>query len=106
VGRHFRLSAKAKVIVGRDEAENNRLLKLLGEDDLCLQVLDFPGPVTLLQGEHSPENVAQAAALAARYSDAKNSPQVKVAYNGSHKQESQLVITSPMKDELLQQVRI
>jgi tRNA U34 2-thiouridine synthase MnmA/TrmU len=106
VGRHFRLSDKAKVIVGRDEAENKRLLKLPRADDLCLRVLDFPGPLTLLQGEQSPENVAQAAALAARYSDAKASPHVKVAYNRICEQEQRVLITSPMNDETLQRVRI
>lgn len=106
VGRHFRLSDKAKVIVGRDEAENNRLLKLVCDDDLCLRVLDFPGPLTLLQGECSPQNVEQAAALTARYSDAKENRQVKVAYNRSVEDDSQVLTTSPMNDELLQQVRI
>src|SRR3989338_5610513 len=33
VGRHFRISTKVKLIVGRDELENERLINLSKEDD-------------------------------------------------------------------------
>jgi tRNA-specific 2-thiouridylase len=106
VGRHFRLSPTAKVIVGRDDAENQRLLSLLRADDLMLRVLDFPGPLSLLQGVASPENVAQAASLTVRYSDAKQTKQVKVAYNRSDETDPQILITNPISDIMLKQVRI
>jgi tRNA-specific 2-thiouridylase len=106
LGRHFRLSKNSKVIVGRDEKENQRLLKLQHKDDLWLQVLDFPGPVALLQGEQIPETVNQAAALAVRYSDAKAKAKVRVAYNREDEAPSRFLVADPMNDELLCRVRI
>jgi tRNA U34 2-thiouridine synthase MnmA/TrmU len=106
LGRHFRLSHKAKAIVGRDEQENKRLVNLHRADDLCLWTLDYPGPVTLLQGEQNPETLAQAAALVARYSDANGSHDIRVAYSRSYGEKSPFLTTSAMNDEMLQQMRI
>ncbi len=106
VGRHFRISDNTKVIVGRDEAENKRLLNMQKAEDTCLQIVDAPGPVTLLQGERHPENLAKAACLAARYSDAKLSPSVKVAYRANGADEPVILDVVPMRDEHLQQLRI
>ena len=51
VGRHFRLSAKTKVAVGRNEAENRRLQHLARCGDSLFEVQGCGSPVTLLRGE-------------------------------------------------------
>ncbi|MCW4020165.1 MAG: 7-cyano-7-deazaguanine synthase [Candidatus Bathyarchaeota archaeon] len=80
VGRHFRVD-KAKVIVGRNEEENMRLLSTAKEHDLpCMEVIDYVGPVTLLVGEVDRETVKKAAAITARYSDAPRRIVAKVRY--------------------------
>jgi tRNA-specific 2-thiouridylase len=69
IGRHFRFS-NAKIIVGRDEAENNKLLALRKDEELYFEVPDFGSPVTLLQGAPSNRTAIEtAAALTLRYSD-------------------------------------
>ncbi len=69
VGRHFRLSDHHKVIVGRDEGENFRLLEYARPEDVILQLKDFLGPLAILQGKDpSPETIEQAAFLVKRYS--------------------------------------
>jgi tRNA U34 2-thiouridine synthase MnmA/TrmU len=69
IGRHFRLG-NAKIIVGRDEAENNRLLALRKDEELCFEVPDCGSPVTLLQGASGSRTAIEtAAALTLRYSD-------------------------------------
>ena len=67
VGRHFRIDPKTKAIVGRNEKDNEKLFTLSHDDDLLLDVPDVPGPLTLLRGNGSDENVSTAAALTVLY---------------------------------------
>jgi hypothetical protein len=69
VGRHFRITADAKIVVGRNQKENEVIRFLAGEEDLVLSAVAVPGPVVLLSGEHSARVIQSAAALAAAYSD-------------------------------------
>lgn len=71
LGRHFRLSAECKIIIGRDKAENERLLELAGDKIIYLSVEDYAGPVTLITGNPNRDIIETAASLCARYSDAK-----------------------------------
>ena len=59
-----------RLVVGRDLADNTRLLELTGERDLLFKTRDFPGPVALgrFSGrEWSAEAVRSAAAFTASY---------------------------------------
>ena len=51
IGRHFRLSDKTKLIVGRNKQENERLAGLPLARDLLLTPVSFVGPSGLLIGE-------------------------------------------------------
>lgn len=82
VGRHFRFD-KNKIIVGRDEQENKRLIKLKDKADYVFEVPGIGSPITLLQGSKKRKAIEIAARLTARYSDAK-SKKVLVSY-GSKK---------------------
>jgi len=70
VGRHFRLSPEVKVVVGRNQEENHRILALAKERDILFEVQDWGGPVALLRGQASEREIHLAAAITARYSDA------------------------------------
>ncbi len=65
VGRHFR-NGKDKIIVGRNEKENEKLLKLKEKKDIIIMTKEIPGPVTILQGK----DVKLAARITMRYADA------------------------------------
>ncbi|HIE04960.1 MAG TPA: DUF814 domain-containing protein, partial [Candidatus Latescibacteria bacterium] len=81
VGRHFRLSDKAKVIVGRNKRENSVLMEHRG-NRWTVRVVDLPGPVVLLEGEPSDEEVLKAASVAVRYSDCGGKAKVRWERNG------------------------
>ncbi|MCC6345917.1 MAG: 7-cyano-7-deazaguanine synthase [Nitrospirales bacterium] len=85
VGRHFRLSAARKAIVGRDEADNNALLSLAADGEYRFWVEGYGSPLTILGGAATEEELKLAASLCARYSDAKRLPvvEVTVAKNGT-----------------------
>ena len=67
VGRHFRLDDGARVLIGRNQAENERIAGLFRDGDVCLEAADMPGPTTLLRGHASEASVATAAAMTLRY---------------------------------------
>jgi tRNA U34 2-thiouridine synthase MnmA/TrmU len=71
-GRHFRFH-NTKIIVGRNEIDNNILLRLKKPNDLIMEVEDIPGPITIIQGEINEESLKFAASLTLRYSDLKDS---------------------------------
>jgi tRNA U34 2-thiouridine synthase MnmA/TrmU len=96
-GRHFRLPGGAKAVVGRTQRENEALLDLKTPGDFLVKVEKIPGPLVLVCGAESPEDLEAAAMLAAAYSDASLGTQVEVnAMNGG--QERVFQFTTPAKD--------
>ncbi len=67
IGRHFRLSKKVKLIVGRNKEENGHLCSLRRDGDLFLQPLSFVGPSGLLVGNADDSSVETAANVMAAH---------------------------------------
>jgi tRNA-specific 2-thiouridylase len=79
-GRHFRLSPRAKLIVGRTEVEN-AILERYGEGFARLAAKDpVLGPVALVEGEPTWEERRLACAIVARYGKARREPEVTVEW--------------------------
>jgi len=68
IGRHFRYK-NTKIIVGRNESENNKLLTLKKPNDLILEAKGVPGPITIVQEDYNKNSLKFAASLTLRYSD-------------------------------------
>jgi tRNA U34 2-thiouridine synthase MnmA/TrmU len=77
VGRHFRLDEDVKVILGRDEGENN-YLSFAAADQWQFRTIDHPGPTAVTADVLMPKHMEQIAGLAASYSDGKNESLVRV----------------------------
>ncbi len=77
LGRHFRLSDKSKLIVGRNMVENNEIMLLAAEDEVLLTVKEYVGPTCLMQGQGKED---LAASICARYSDAPRDRHVVVRF--------------------------
>jgi tRNA-specific 2-thiouridylase len=97
VGRHFRLGEN-KIIVGRNEAENQILTAKKTRNDYFFEVPDIGGPITILQGTKTKKAIRTAAALTALYSDAK-SDQVTVNF-GREKLNKSVVVSMPSRTEV------
>jgi tRNA U34 2-thiouridine synthase MnmA/TrmU len=78
VGRHFRFSPRLKLVVGRNEEENQKIQTFLREGDILLKISRFPGPLSLLRGDVSEGEMERAAKIAAHYSKAKHLEKVEV----------------------------
>ncbi len=88
-GRHFRLDANTKIIVGRTQKDNQRIEDLHEPDNQAtLKVRDFPGPFVAVRGRPSPEVLHQAAAICAGYSKASRASAVIVLASGPDGQQS------------------
>ena len=68
VGRHFRFG-KNKIIVGRNQSENQILLRTKQASDYFFEVPDCGSPISILQGLKTKAAVKKAACLTAYYSD-------------------------------------
>ncbi len=69
IGRHFRLGPSSKLIIGRDEEENGKLLALTEEDDLRVRPVNVPGPIGIGRGSFRDDYINLAARILARYTD-------------------------------------
>jgi tRNA-specific 2-thiouridylase len=77
-GRHFRLSKNARLIVGRDKADNENIQGLAGTDHYLIEVKDTGSPIGLLAGKPGDDDIKLAAAIVAGYSDARSKDPVTV----------------------------
>jgi tRNA U34 2-thiouridine synthase MnmA/TrmU len=80
LGRHFRLGPGTKLAVGRNQAENVRLLESAGPSDTVLRPeRPVKGPVGLLRGAADGEVLEAAAGIVGRYCDEDGGGGVTVA---------------------------
>jgi len=77
-GRHFRLDARTRIIVGRNETENKQLATMKKDHHCLLEATEVGSPLTLFIGERSKENLLLAGAITARYSSGRDLPLVSV----------------------------
>lgn len=77
-GRHFRLAGGAKAVVGRTHKENEAISSLRSPGDVILRVQDYPGPLVLIPASAPEDDLEEAAALTAAYSDAPSGTPVTV----------------------------
>lgn len=68
LGRHFRVGA-VRVIVGRNQAENQQLERERQPAEYLLRPRDIPGPSAILPSSATDEELQQTAEICARYSD-------------------------------------
>lgn len=101
VGRHFYLDADTLLIIGRNHNENERIKELVGKEDLVLKVSDRPGPLSLLQGpvEKQTSFLQYAAALTARYSDARDDARAEVTVLDAFEVEKYSLEVEPLKPD-------
>ncbi|MDH5232081.1 MAG: tRNA (5-methylaminomethyl-2-thiouridylate)-methyltransferase [Gammaproteobacteria bacterium] len=80
VGRHIRPRPNFKMIIGREEGEN-KFLEGYRKMFASMTTDSCPGPLVLLDGELSQEDLELAAAIAARFSQGREHEQVQIGYH-------------------------
>jgi len=103
LGRHFRING-AKIIVGRNEEENRRLLMIAERHTVPrLEMVDYIGPLTLILGNYDLNVLEKAAAITVRYSDAPKDTPARVILKD---REEKILETEAMEDEELETLRV
>ncbi|MEW6665887.1 MAG: tRNA 4-thiouridine(8) synthase ThiI [Thermodesulfobacteriota bacterium] len=82
VGRHFRTGPGTKVVVGRNQEENEAICMLAKEGDLLLRTVTVPGPTVLVMGDVTPDWEEWLASLTVSYSDARGDESTGVRLSG------------------------
>ncbi|MFH1755218.1 MAG: tRNA (5-methylaminomethyl-2-thiouridylate)-methyltransferase [Candidatus Latescibacterota bacterium] len=103
VGRHLRLSPTLKIIIGRDEVENNFLARY-GDRHWLATATQHPGATALIVGDMDDEAWRRIAAIAARYSDGRQESTVEVRFTFDDQQRTMTI--SPASNDLIDPMRI
>ncbi|MCB1857481.1 MAG: tRNA (5-methylaminomethyl-2-thiouridylate)-methyltransferase [Gammaproteobacteria bacterium] len=77
VGRHLRPRPHFKVIISREEGEGN-FLKGYRNQYINIESISHPGPLALIDGEPSFDDIELASRLVARYGKGRESPRVEL----------------------------
>ncbi|MBE9487022.1 MAG: thiamine biosynthesis protein [Chloroflexi bacterium] len=80
-GRQFRLSATAKLVLGRHQSDNDRLHTFARDGQLKLRCSDFSGPLGIFCGNPETQDLATAAAILASYGKGKDEAEVEVLFS-------------------------
>ncbi len=78
VGRQFRLSKSCKLVLGRNQGDNDAMARLVENGQSLLRCADYNGPLGLLCGEIDDSAKQIAAAIVASYGKGKDETEVEV----------------------------
>jgi tRNA U34 2-thiouridine synthase MnmA/TrmU len=87
VGRHLRPRPHFKMIVAREEGEV-RFLEGYRKQFIHLRTVSHSGPLTLIEGETNDDDLALAAAIAARFSQGRDADTVEVSVHRGEQTDS------------------
>ena len=99
VGRHLRPRPHFKLIVGREEGEN-RFLEGYRKQFTHIIPVSHPGPLVLIDGNINQEEITIAARLAARFSQGKKAPSVRVAIHNKKGETSEMEVPPYQKEDI------
>jgi len=91
VGRHLRPAAHFKVIISREEGEGN-FLQGYRRQYPSINCLSHPGPLALIDGEASEQELELAARLVARYSKGRDAERVTLEIRDTAGKSRELVV--------------
>jgi len=107
-GRHFRAGSETRIVVGRDERENDLIMNAARAGDLLMAVATHPGPLTLVRGRRDEGVLGIAGAITARYGKARALERVCVMiWNaGESRGSGRLIEVAPAGDDAIRPLRI
>lgn len=87
IGRHFRLSESTKLVVGRDEKENEQLANLAKAEDYLFMPKELPGPTSLGRGLFNADLIQLASVVTCSYCDLNGSNKAEIVFRKAGKEE-------------------
>lgn len=81
IGRHFRIAEKSRLVVGRDEDENNLLVQLAKPGDYLFNPpKNLAGPTCLARGSVNPDQISLSSEITSAYTDSLGLAEIEVLY--------------------------
>jgi len=105
LGRHFRIGRRTKVIIGRNEAENELLERAVQQGEATLRWSDGPSPLAALMGESSEELLTLAGQILLRYTKAEAGAEARLAVSCDG-QERELGTVNAMDEQAVESLRV
>lgn len=107
IGRHFRLSDKAKLVVGRDKKENAQLLNYVRENDYIFEPTEeLAGPTALGRGFFNKELIERSCAIVCRYCDLNGNADGKITFRKLPEKEKKILNIPPIYSDKFSVFRI
>ena len=105
VGRYFRLSESAKLIMGRNETENNMLTALAKDGDYVFGPATINGPTAVGKGPLSPGEIDAACRIVARYCDRDGKLDADITFRRLPESDGRMVKACAMDDADIAKLR-
>lgn len=107
IGRHFRISDKTKLIVGRNEKENETLFGFAKDSDYLFMPADtLAGPTSLGIGTFSEELIKLSCGITGRYCDIEGKDNAEILYKRVPAAENRILKVLPLEEPELSNLRI
>ncbi|MCM8815827.1 MAG: tRNA 4-thiouridine(8) synthase ThiI, partial [Candidatus Omnitrophica bacterium] len=104
LGRHFRLNSSFKLVVGRNEIENKKLLNLARKGDVYLEPKELKGPVAIGRGNADNFTKELSAQILARYVSRDQKVRIGIRVIPEEKEDS--IIVKSLNEEKLESFRV
>lgn len=98
VGRHIRPRDHFKVIIGREEGENN-FMKGYRRQFTHMRAVSHNGPLALLDGDVGQDDLRLAARLVARYSQGRDAAEVRIEINEKGNETPFTLDVTPLRND-------
>ncbi len=105
-GRYFRLSREAKLVVGRDEGENELLARLAQDNDYFFWPSHINGPSAIGRGVFNSDLIGLSCKIAARYCDRDGDSHATISYRKPSEVKEESVSVSALSEDELSKLRI
>lgn len=106
VGRHIRLGANWKLVIGRNGEENPILEGLAQPGDYWMEAIDFSGPLTIGRGCPDEEGLLQAARITLRYSKAPKDQPARVLVRRVGQEEHSVLTVVAIEEAEIEKLRV
>jgi len=107
IGRHFRLAPNTKLVVGRNEKENEELFnKALEGDYLFFPTDELAGPTSLGRGKFSDDLIKLSCQITCRYCDLNGAANTGIVYKKVFQPEEKVLKVSVIEEKQLITLRI
>ncbi len=106
LGRHFRISDECKLIVGRNQEENERIERMADEHDMLFYPARIRGPLALLKGRPGAGDLDLSGRVTARYCEQTQIDEVEIEYLQKGSDGRFLLRVLPAGEEILDELRV